>query len=100
MTCRPRGGASCLARVAFTVSTTLVDPSTTAVDVYLFDTTKRRALMRVPSPHRRARVFYLLVVLAGCLVLGEAGAGDQGPRHHAEGQYDAATATYRAMAFT
>jgi len=56
--------------------------------------------MRVPSPHRRARVFYLLVVLAGCLVLGEAGAGDQGPRHHAEGQYDAATATYRAMAFT
>jgi len=44
------------------------------------------------------RGFALLAVLAGCLVLGQSSASDQGPHHHAEGQYDAATATYRVVA--
>jgi LysM repeat protein len=32
------------------------------------------------------------------LGLGSVQAGDKGQRHHAEGQYDAATATYRVVA--
>jgi LysM repeat protein len=38
-----------------------------------------------------------LALLLG-LGLGTAQAGDMGPRHHAEGQYDAATSTYRVVA--
>ncbi len=35
-----------------------------------------------------------LLTLVACLALGGAMAADQGPRRHAEGQYDAASATY------
>ena len=38
--------------------------------------------------------FALAVGLAGCLAVGNAVAADQGPRLHAEGEYDTVTATY------
>lgn len=40
------------------------------------------------------RTLSLIVALAGGLVLVSAMAADQGPRHHANGQYDAAAALY------
>jgi hypothetical protein len=35
-----------------------------------------------------------VLTVVACLCLGTAQAGDSGARHHAEGQYDGATATY------
>ncbi|MDS4032350.1 MAG: LysM peptidoglycan-binding domain-containing protein, partial [Candidatus Contendobacter sp.] len=40
------------------------------------------------------RTLSLVVALAGGLTLAGALAADQGPRHHAEGRYEAATARY------
>ena len=40
------------------------------------------------------RTLSLVVALAGGLTLAGAMAADQGPRHHAEGQYEAAAARY------
>ena len=34
------------------------------------------------------------LALTACLAAGSAQAADQGPRHHARGQYDTVTATY------
>ena len=35
-----------------------------------------------------------VIALTACLAAGGAQAADQGPRHHAKGQYDTVTATY------
>jgi hypothetical protein len=36
-----------------------------------------------------------VLALTACLVASGAQAADKGPRHHAEGQYDTVTGTYR-----
>lgn len=49
--------------------------------------------MRAPFSAGLKSVFSVLA-LAACLVIGGAQAADQGPRHHARGEYDTVTATY------
>jgi len=49
------------------------------------------AIIRVRHP---LNTFALAATFAGFLGIGSAIAADHGPRHHAEGRYDAATATY------
>ncbi|MFZ0256346.1 MAG: sulfatase-like hydrolase/transferase [Gammaproteobacteria bacterium] len=39
-----------------------------------------------------------VLALLLCFVIGGAGAADRGPRHHAEGAFDASTSTYRVVA--
>jgi hypothetical protein len=53
-------------------------------------TTPRRWKFPPPLPRRLSGVLAVVT----CLCVGAAQAADIGPRHHAQGEYDAATATY------
>ncbi len=44
--------------------------------------------------HTGFKTVLSVLTLTSCLVLGSAQAADQGPRHHAQGEYDTVTATY------
>jgi hypothetical protein len=55
---------------------------------------EENSLLRLRKPSVAARVGAALFMGAIGLAAGTAQAADLGPRHHAQGQYDAATATY------
>ena len=51
------------------------------------------SFLRAPFTTGLKTVFSILA-LAVCLAIGSAQAADQGPRHHARGEYDTVTSTY------
>jgi len=50
-----------------------------------------------PTFTTRFNVVWLVLALTACLSIGSAQATDQGARHHAEGEYDAATGSYEVV---
>jgi LysM repeat protein len=53
---------------------------------------------QTPSRQSALKTVCSVVALAACLAFGSAQAADTGPRAHAEGKYDSATATYVVVA--
>ncbi len=53
----------------------------------------KRTLPKAPLA-RGIKAACSVLALTACLTVGSAWAADQGPRHHAQGQYDAVTTTY------
>ena len=54
---------------------------------------KKSLPLKMPF-HTGFKTVLSVLTLTSCLVLGSAQAADQGPRHHAQGEYDTVTATY------
>ncbi|UHD17589.1 HAD family hydrolase [Thiocapsa bogorovii] len=57
---------------------------------------KKPSILELPFT-TKCKVACSVLALSACLAFGSAQAADQGARHHAEGDYDAATGTYEVV---